>query len=57
MSQGARADRVADQLRGELAQLLTREVHDPGIGFVTITRVTVTPDLQLARVFYTVLTR
>jgi len=55
MSQGARADRVADQLRGELAQLLTREVHDPGIGFVTITRVTVTPDLQLARVFYTVL--
>jgi ribosome-binding factor A len=55
MSQGARADRVADQLRGELAQLLTRDVHDPGIGFVTITRVTVTPDLQLARVFYTVL--
>jgi ribosome-binding factor A len=28
-------------------------VHDPAIGFVTITRVEVTPDLQLARVFYT----
>ena len=26
-----------------------REVHDPGIGFVTITRVTVTIDLQIAR--------
>ena len=34
--------------------LLTREVHDPGIGFVTITRVQMTPDLQQARVFYTV---
>ena len=35
--------------------MLAREVHDPGIGFVTITRVQVTPDLQHARVFYTVL--
>ena len=35
--------------------LLGREVHDPGIGFVTITRVQVSPDLQQARVFYTVL--
>jgi ribosome-binding factor A len=35
--------------------LLTREVHDPGIGFVTVTRVQMTPDLQQARVFYTTL--
>ncbi len=28
-------------------------VHDPGIGFITLTRVKVTPDLQLARVYYT----
>lgn len=55
MAQGSRPDRVADQIRGELALLLTREVHDPGIGFVTLTRVQVSPDLQLARVFYTVL--
>jgi ribosome-binding factor A len=53
MSQGSRPDRVADQIRGELGDLLAREVHDPGIGFVTITRVQVTPDLQQARVFYT----
>ncbi len=33
--------------------MLAREVHDPGIGFVTITRVHVSPDLQVARVFYT----
>jgi ribosome-binding factor A len=53
MSQGSRTDRVADQIRSELGQLLAREVHDPGIGFVTITRVQVSPDLQQARVFYT----
>src|SRR5262245_63853476 len=53
MSQGSRPDRVADQIRGELANLLAREVHDPGIGFVTLTRVQVSPDLQQARVFYT----
>jgi len=55
MSQGSRPDRVADQLRSELATLLARDVHDPGIGFVTLTRVQVSPDLQIARVFYTAL--
>jgi ribosome-binding factor A len=46
---------VADQIRGELATILAREVHDPGIGFVTITRVSVSADLQHARVSYTAL--
>src|SRR5436190_12622350 len=55
MGQGSRPDRVADQIRSELALLLSREVHDPGIGFVTLTRVHVSPDLQQARVSYTTL--
>src|SRR5438876_6100982 len=55
MSQGSRPDRVADQIRSELATLLARKVHDPGIGFVTLTRVQVSPDLQQARVFFTAL--
>jgi ribosome-binding factor A len=55
MAQGSRPDRVADQLRSELAQLITRELHDPGIGFVTLTRVQVSPDLGSARVLYTAL--
>ena len=55
MSQGSRPDRVADEIRSELATLLVREVHDPGIGFVTLTRVQVSADLQLARVLYTAL--
>jgi ribosome-binding factor A len=56
MAQGYRPSRVADQIRQELSELLTRgEVHDPGIGFITLTRVQVSPDLQMARVFYTTL--
>jgi ribosome-binding factor A len=53
MSQGSRPDRVADQIRSEVASMLARDVHDPGVGFVTITRVQVTPDLQHARIHYT----
>ena len=50
-----RPSRVGDQLRAEIADLLAREVHDPGIGFLTITHVNVSPDLQVARVYYTTL--
>ena len=54
MAQGHRPDRVGDQIRQELSELLSRgAVHDPGIGFITLTRVKVSPDLQLARVYYT----
>jgi ribosome-binding factor A len=56
MAQGYRPDRVGDQIRQELSQMLARgDVHDPGIGFITLTRVKVSPDLQQARVFYTTL--
>ena len=50
---GNRPDRVGEQIRIELSQLLARDVHDPGIGFITLTKVSVSPDLQLARVYYT----
>jgi ribosome-binding factor A len=55
MPQGSRPSRIGDQIRAELAELLAREVHDPGIGFLTFTRVTVTADLQQARVYYSTL--
>jgi ribosome-binding factor A len=48
-----RTDRLAEQIRKEASDILAREVHDPGVGFVTLTRVAVTADLQLARVYYT----
>ena len=47
--------RVGEQIREDLAELLARAVHDPGIGFLTITRVEVTSDLQNARAYYTTL--
>lgn len=53
MAQGYRPDRLGDQIREEISALLAREVHDPGVGFVTITRVQVTTDLQIAHIYYT----
>lgn len=53
MPQGSRPDRVGDQIRAEVADLLARELQDPGLGFVTLTRVRVTADLQIARIYYT----
>ncbi len=49
----SRTIRLGEQIRQDLGDLLARKVHDPGIGFVTITRVRVTEDLLQARVFYT----
>jgi ribosome-binding factor A len=51
----SRTVRLAEQIRQDLTELLARDVRDPGIGFVTLTRVRVTDDLQQARVFYTTL--
>lgn len=51
----ARPERVADQIREQITTLLAREVKDPGIGFLTVTRVKVTADLQHARIYYTAL--
>ncbi|RSL32814.1 30S ribosome-binding factor RbfA [Salibacterium salarium] len=50
-----RADRVGEQIKKELADLLAREIKDPRVQFVTVTGVDVTGDLQQAKVFVTVL--
>ena len=56
MAQGHRPDRVGDQIRQEISDLLARgAVHDPGIGFITLTRVQVSADLQVAHILYTTL--
>jgi ribosome-binding factor A len=54
MSAG-RARKVADRIRVVVAQMLERRVKDQRLGFVTITDVRITGDLQNATVFYTVL--
>lgn len=47
-----RTDRMADLIREEVARFLINGIKDPRVGFVTVTRVTITPDLQVARVYY-----
>jgi ribosome-binding factor A len=50
-----RTDRVSDQIRMEIADILMRKVKDPRVGFVTVTGVDVTADLKQAWVYVTVL--
>lgn len=49
-----RVHRVGEQIKKEMSQILQRELKDPRIGFVTVTDVEVTGDLQQAKVFITV---
>jgi len=51
----ARSDRVVEQIRRELADLIRLEVKDPRVTFVTLTAVEITPDYTHAKVFYTTL--
>lgn len=54
MADAARAAKMADRIKEIVARRLERGVRDPRMGFVTITDVRVTGDLQHASVFYTV---
>lgn len=50
-----RADRVADQVREAIAELLLRgDIKDPRIGMVTLTGVRMSDDLRHAKVFFSV---
>ncbi|WP_347754085.1 30S ribosome-binding factor RbfA [Agrococcus sp. ProA11] len=55
MAENPRARKIADRIREITVNALEREVKDPRLGFVTITDVRVTGDLQHASIFYTVL--
>lgn len=49
-----RAERVSDQMKQEIADILMRRIKDPRIGFVTVTDVDVSDDLRNAKVFVSV---
>jgi ribosome-binding factor A len=51
----ARTDRVGEQIRRELAELVRLEVKDPRVRLVTLTEVDVAADYSHAKVFYTTL--
>ena len=50
-----RVDRVSGLLRREVAEVLAREVKDPRVSMVTVTDVTVSPDLRSAHIYFSVL--
>ncbi|HJV25731.1 MAG TPA: 30S ribosome-binding factor RbfA [Aromatoleum sp.] len=49
----SRSQRVKEQIRRELAELIRLEVKDPRVGFITLTDVEITPDYAHAKVFFT----
>lgn len=51
----SRKDRVSEQIRRELAELVRTELKDPRIGMVSITEVEVTPDYAHAKVWFSTL--
>ena len=55
MADRPRARKIADRIQQVVAQMLDTRVKDPRLGFVTVTDVRVTGDLQHADIFYTVL--
>jgi len=50
-----RSERVGEQLKKELSEIISQKIKDPRVGFVTVTEVEVTGDLSLATVYVTVL--
>lgn len=54
MADPARAAKMADRIKVIVAKTLERGLKDPRLGFITITDVRVTGDLQHASIFYTV---
>ncbi|HMW18044.1 MAG TPA: 30S ribosome-binding factor RbfA [Accumulibacter sp.] len=51
----ARRDRISEQLRRELAELLRTELRDPRVGMISLTDVHLSPDYAHAKVFFSTL--
>ncbi len=51
---GRRIDRVKDQIKQEVADILAKKIKDPRIGFVTVTDVEVTKDLRSAKIYVSI---
>jgi ribosome-binding factor A len=56
MAKGVRPERVGQEIQAAVADLLTRgELRDPRIGYITLTGVKVSPDLRVAKIFYSMM--
>ena len=52
MKNYSRKDRVSEQVRREIAELIRTELKDPRVGFISITDVEVTPDYAHAKIYF-----
>lgn len=50
-----RTEQVAEAIKDDISVLIQRELKDPRLGFVTITRAEVSPDLKHCKIFFSVL--
>ena len=55
MQQYRRTDRLGDQIRVEVADIIARKLKDPRVGFVTVMSVEVSADLRHAKVYVSIL--
>ncbi|NOZ19980.1 MAG: 30S ribosome-binding factor RbfA [Planctomycetes bacterium] len=55
MSTKRRQVRVAERIKQEASSIILQELNDPRMGFVTVTKAEISPDLQRARVYISVL--
>lgn len=52
MTATKRADRVSGLIQANISELLLKKIKDPRLAFVTITRVRVSSDLRIARIYF-----
>ena len=50
-----RSKKIASEIKENLSWLIEHKLRDPQKGFITITRVRMSADLKIARVYYSVL--
>lgn len=55
MKSFSRSDRVAEQIRRDLSELIRNELKDPRVGMISLTGVEVTPDYAHAKVYFSTL--
>ena len=54
MTPFSRADRVSGLIQEVLSELLKKKIHDPRLAMTTITRVKISRDLKIARIYFTI---
>jgi ribosome-binding factor A len=52
---GRRPERLAEQIKEEVSLIISGELNDPRVGFVTVTEAKVSPDLKHAKIFVSVI--